>query len=120
MRCGSAEDGTTHQTIFQWGLDASAARGLDARVVPSLGKQLAEAGARHVGKKVVDIPIGDWGGRIGRMMKQDLLNVFGGLKALYTERGAANEDFAALLDLLPGEWETFHSALRFFLFDGQK
>jgi ubiquinone/menaquinone biosynthesis C-methylase UbiE len=112
--------GPLTKQFFAWGLDASAARGLDARVVPYLDKHLSDAGTRNVRSKALDIPIGEWGGRIGTMMKQDLLAVLTSLKALYLERGATEDAFAELLKQLPREWEYYHSKIRFFVFYGQK
>jgi ubiquinone/menaquinone biosynthesis C-methylase UbiE len=112
--------GPLTQQFFAWGLEAGQARGLDARIVPTLGQLLLATGARNLGTKAIEIPLGEWGGRIGKMMKQDLLSALAGLKALYTQRGATGEDFETLLQELPGEWEHFQSTLRFFIFYGQK
>jgi hypothetical protein len=112
--------GPLTKQFLAWGLDASLMRGLDARIIPFLDRRLVEAGARNIQTRTVDIPIGNWSGRIGNMMKKDLMGAFTGLKALYIGRGATEENFNVLLNQLPDEWEYYRSCLRFFIFYAQK
>jgi ubiquinone/menaquinone biosynthesis C-methylase UbiE len=111
--------GPLTRQFFSWGIEASASRGLDARVIPQLGDYLREAGLRDVRARAVDIPIGEWGGRVGVMMKENLLSAFSSLKTLYTQRGS-EDDFASLMQELPAEWEHHQSLYRFYVFYGKK
>ena len=111
--------GPLTQQFLAWGIEAGVARGLDARVIPQVGTWLKEAGVRRVRERVIELPMGEWGGRVGVLLKEDLLSAFAGLKALYAARGS-EDDFQALLQELPAEWEQFHSSYRFYAFYGQK
>jgi ubiquinone/menaquinone biosynthesis C-methylase UbiE len=112
--------GPLTRQFFEWGIDASRPRGLYPREIPNIGNYLREAGGVHVGMRSHDVPMGAWGGRLGTMMQTNLLSALGGLKALYTERGASEADFDALLHQLPDEWKALKSHLRFFVFWCQK
>jgi ubiquinone/menaquinone biosynthesis C-methylase UbiE len=105
--------------FFEWGIEASKPRGLCPREIPRIDHYLSEAGAINVGSRYHDVPMGSWGGHIGTMMETNLLSAFQGLKALYTERGSA-EEFDRLLMQLPDEWRSLRSYIRFFVFWCQK
>lgn len=111
--------GPLTQQFFSWGVQACASREIDARAVPTLGKQMQEEGINNVQETTIDIPIGPWGGHIGVMMQEDLLSAFGGLKTLYTQQGHTTE-FDTLLKQLPLEWKQGCSSFRVFLFWGRR
>ncbi|SRR5579875_46155 len=111
--------GPLTQQFFAWGITASQARGLDLRQVPALDQLLREAGGRNVGGQRFEVPLGQWEGRLGRLMGQNLVGALAGLKALYLEQGS-EEEFHALLEQLSGEWAALHSALSLFVFWCQK
>ena len=121
LECGAdaLEPGPTTAQFFQWGLEASFPRGLDARVIPMLGQYMREAGFFQLEEHTIDIPLGRWGGRLGKMMEEDLLSGFRGLEALYTQTGSVS-DFHALLRKLPPEWERCRTRYQFHIFAGQK
>jgi ubiquinone/menaquinone biosynthesis C-methylase UbiE len=108
--------GPLTRQFFEWGIAASRPRGLYAREISNLGRYLAEAGGANVKSRSYDVPMGSWGGRIGTMMQTNLMSAFDGLKALYTEDGASEDDFKHLLDQLPDEWRALKSHMRFFVF----
>lgn len=112
--------GPLTRRFFAWGISASEPRGLDPRHIPSVGHYLTDAGGRNVSIRQVDVPMGAWAGRIGIMMQMNLANALAGLKALYLERGASEDDFNDLLRQLPGEWAALRSCTRFFVFACQK
>src|SRR5258707_7815460 len=111
--------GPLTRQFFEWGIEASRPRGLCPQEIPQIERYLIEAGGRSVGSRYHDIPMGHWGGRMGTMMETNLLSAFQGLKALYTERGSA-EEFDRLLLQLPDEWKSLQSHIRFFVFWCQK
>ncbi len=121
VECGidTFHSGPTTEQFFQWGLEASLTRGLDARVIPTLGQRMLEARFLQVTEKIIGIPVGRWGGRLGKMMEEDLLSGFRGLEALYTQTGTS-DDFHALLRKLPAEWELCKTCYLFHVFFGQK
>jgi ubiquinone/menaquinone biosynthesis C-methylase UbiE len=105
--------------FFEWGIEASHLRGLSPREIPRIERYLSEAGGRNVGMQHYDVPMGNWGGRIGTLMETNLFSALSALKALYTERGSV-ESFDDLLYQLPDEWRTLKSHIRFFVFWCQK
>ena len=111
--------GPLTRQFFEWGIEASQPRGLCPREIPRIDHYLAEAGGISVGSRYHDIPMGNWGGRIGTMMETNLISALGGLKALYLARGSA-EEFDRLLLQLPDEWKSLRSHIRFFVFWCQK
>jgi ubiquinone/menaquinone biosynthesis C-methylase UbiE len=113
--------GVLTKQFLSWGAAASAAIGLDARIVPQLGEYLRIAGLRNVQVCAHDIPLGAWGGRIGTMLETDMLSAFSALKALYTQASYGTEaQFDALLKELPAEWNYLRTSYRFYAFYGQK
>jgi len=109
----------THQPILRVGISASKPRGLYPREIPRIDRYLVEAGGINVGMRYYDVPMGNWGGRIGTMMETNLISALGGLKALYLARGSS-EEFDRLLMRLPDEWKSLRSYIRFFVFWCQK
>ncbi len=110
----------THRLpILPVGISASKPRGLYPREIPRIDRYLVEAGGINVGMRYYDVPMGNWGGRIGTMMETNLISALGGLKALYLARGSS-EEFDRLLMRLPDEWKSLRSYIRFFVFWCQK
>ena len=112
--------GPRTREFLAWGIEAGTSRGLDARAIPGIEQYLQRAGAINTGLRWYDVPLGVWGGRVGKLMQTNMTLALGGLKALYLERGASEDDFTSLLNQLPAEWQRCQSCIRFFVFWGQK
>jgi ubiquinone/menaquinone biosynthesis C-methylase UbiE len=112
--------GPLTQEFLAWGIEAGKSRGLDVREIPRLEAYVKRAGAINTGLRWYDVPLGEWGNRVGKLMQQNMVLALGALKALYLERGASEEDFTSLLNQLPAEWQKHRSCMRFFIFWGQK
>lgn len=112
--------GPLTRQFFDWGVNASLLRGLDARQVPYLDHYLRSAGGRNVNVWSVNVPMHTHASRIGIMMQMNLTSAFAALKGLYLSRGESESAFEQLLQQLPQEWEWYHSSLRFFVFTCQK
>lgn len=112
--------GPLTQEFLSWGIEAGKSRGLDAREIPRIERYLQRAGATNTGLRWYDVPLGAWGGRVGKLQQANMRLALGGLKALYLEKGASENDFTELLDQLPAEWQHYRSSMRFFVFWGQK
>ncbi len=110
--------GPVTSQFFEWGISASESRGLDPRQVPFIGRYVP--GNNRILAKHYDVPMGQWAERIGLMMQMNLMNAFGGLKALYCERGATEDEFNDLLNRLPEEWSSWRPHIRFFVWCIQK
>ncbi|MEO7020477.1 MAG: methyltransferase domain-containing protein [Ktedonobacteraceae bacterium] len=107
------------QHFFTWGKQAFQSRGIDLQIIPELGRYLREAGVRDIQERLVDLPLGSWGGRIGSLTLENQSMVFQSMRAVYTQMGGEQE-FDTLLAQLPQEWEHHHSLFRFYAFWGRK
>lgn len=91
---------------------AAQARGLDSTglIFQSLDERLRQAGLVHVERREAQLPIGEWGGRVGSMMATDLRNSAQVFLAALQQGGAVTADHAADLVLrLQREFEELHS-----------
>jgi ubiquinone/menaquinone biosynthesis C-methylase UbiE len=109
--------GPLMKAFFVETLEQGPEREIDPRVIPTLPRMMQDAGIRRVKIKTVDIPLGEWGGHLGKAMKTDLLSALDAMRGTYD---SSLGDVDALLDNLALEWEVYHTSLRFFAFYGTK
>jgi hypothetical protein len=82
---------------------------------------LSRAGLQSVQMKKLWMPLGKWAGRAGEMMAIDLHAVFHGFKGFYTAQlGVPAQQFDDIVEMLPQEWEHYHTSYEFYLTLGQK
>jgi len=118
-----APSGPATRRIFELTSQMAAIRGLDTSgvVARSLGEYLRQAGVQHVESGFLDIPIGQWGGRIGAMMAINFRTTFSGLGEPFQARfHLAKAEFESLLTTMQQEWERYHTLYRFHYAYGQK
>ena len=99
------------------------ARGLDTTgvVVGALDEQLRRAGANGVGRRALDLPVGEWGGRIGSFMASDIRAAYTRLCDVFdTVLGVPREESLGLLGAAQQEWEQLHTNLHIVLAFGRK
>lgn len=88
--------------------------GFDMDIIHHLGEMLEREGLQNVETHAIPIPIGDWGGRVGQMMKRDALGVVNALRGRYcAQAGVSGEEFDQLVSDMAFEWETSHPACTF-------
>ncbi len=75
-----------------WICQMLASRGIDSMAGEHLAEFLAGAGLRQVQARQLDAPIGDYGGRLGRMVAADLLSAGEGVKGPVVALGMATAD----------------------------
>jgi Methyltransferase domain len=109
--------GPLMKSFFVDTLEQGPEREIDPRVIPTLPRMMQDAGIRQVKIKTVDIPLGEWGGHLGKAMKIDMLSVLDAMRGAYD---SSLGDVDALLDNLSLEWEYYHTSLRLFVFYGQR
>jgi ubiquinone/menaquinone biosynthesis C-methylase UbiE len=115
--------GPATQRLFSLMSQLAAIRGLDTSgvVSHSLDEYLYRAGIQHVEKGVIDIPMGQWGGRIGGLMSTNFRSTFIGVRdVLQTRFHLPREDFDQLLTMMLQEWEQYHTIYKFTYAYGQK
>jgi SAM-dependent methyltransferase len=97
------------------------ALGFDGEVIRHLGDLLKQEGLQSVEMQPIVIPVGDWGGRPGQMMKKDFLAVIEAIKPLYCQRGAISPaEFDQLVLVTAQEWETYQARCTFFVAYGKR
>ncbi|MBO0728380.1 MAG: methyltransferase domain-containing protein [Acidimicrobiaceae bacterium] len=105
-----------------WGhfLAAAAARGLDTsgEVAESLARYLREAGAREVQRRKVELPVGEWGGRVGSLLASDFR--VGLTRVLEAHPALQIEERSELLRQAIQEFEEQHVTMTLVFAHGQK
>lgn len=95
--------------------------GSDPALPLRLGETLEAAGLQHVVTRTISLPIGQWGGRLGSMMKQDLAALMRSTKPIFIDRvGLAPAEYDLLVHESLQEYEQYHSFTNFYVAYGQK
>src|SRR5258708_4679474 len=118
-----APSGPATQHLFELMSQLAAIRGLDTTgvVARSLADYLHQAGIWRVEQGVIDIPMGQWAGRIGAMMATNFYTTFNGVGSVLQARfHLPSEKFDRLLAAMQQEWELQHTHYRFHYAYGQK
>jgi len=80
--CGSAQDGGPgYMGLWQSWIDFLNTRNVDFTIGKHVGQMLSNGGLVNVQQRVLNFPMGDWGGRIGRASATDCLAVGRALRA---------------------------------------
>jgi SAM-dependent methyltransferase len=94
---------------------------LDSVVFNSLERYLREAGVKEVARETVELPIGEWAGRLGSLMASDLRALFTRMSAVFTARlGIPAEECVELVRAAQLEWEEHHTIHRLAVAYGRK
>ncbi|HEU5376729.1 MAG TPA: methyltransferase domain-containing protein [Ktedonobacteraceae bacterium] len=118
VEVGSLTDGAGPATaqMQQFLVTVSQTMGFDGEIVYHLGEMLQHEGLQGVETQPIPIPVGEWAGRVGQMMKHDLLGAVNALRGRYcAQAGIAGEEFDQLVREMALEWEvhrptcTFHA-----------
>ncbi len=95
--------------------------GFDGTVIHHLGDFLVQEKLQGVEMQPIRIPVGEWGGRVGSMMKRDFLAATKGLKGRYsTSAGITGVEFDRMANAMAEEWETYHSSCIFYAVYGKR
>lgn len=113
--------GPETERLAEWIARVSQALGFDANAVPSIGHQLQAEGLLHVESQDIVVPLGEWGGRAGALLKRDLLAGFDAAKAVYCAKtNTSLPVFEKLVQRVAAEWEQYHTSYIFHAFYGKK
>jgi SAM-dependent methyltransferase len=99
------------------------ARGLDSTgsVVAALDDHLGRSGLVDIEKRVIELRVGEWGGRVGSLMATDCRALFFRLAAAFEAGfGIGNHDYRELVIAMQREWEQYHTMYRFVFAVGRK
>jgi SAM-dependent methyltransferase len=109
------------ETLFRWMGILSRFRNIDVGIVSHLGDFLTQAGFRNVQSHRVNMPVGDYGGRVGRWCATDVLAIFKGLRGPLIGAQITNEqEFDATYANFQREINTHRGVIPYYVAFGQK
>ncbi len=86
--------------------------------LPTLLKQ---AGCQQIQSQTYRVPVGRWGGRVGEMLKQDIVASLPAIKSfLCTHAHISSDAFEKVIQILPDEWEQCQTIYEYYLAYGQR
>lgn len=95
--------------------------GFDGEVIRHLGDLLLQEGLQEVTVQPIAIPVGEWGGRVGSMMKQDLRLVMDAIKERYCQYGGISlDEFDQMAKAAVSEWEVYQPCCTFYAAYGKR
>lgn len=110
---------TTH--LAEWIATVSSTLGFDANAVPSIGRWLTEEGLLQVTTRDIVVPLGEWGGRAGALLKRDLLAGLYAAKGVYCAKtNTPLKVFEELVQMAGAEWEQCRTSYTFHATYGKK
>ncbi|MBV9706482.1 MAG: class I SAM-dependent methyltransferase [Chloroflexi bacterium] len=112
--------GPATQQWIAWWMAICALRGIDASKMSQLGVLLKQAGLCNIRAETKTLPVGNWGGRIGRLLAQDMLSGWPSTRPLaQTLLGVPAEAFEQVMSQLEREWNSYHTTYELYLAYGQ-
>jgi ubiquinone/menaquinone biosynthesis C-methylase UbiE len=112
--------GPAAQRIADAMLPAMLQRGIDPRNSANLAQFLQAAGLRDVRTRVVNVPVGDWGGHIGHLALTDVMTFSQAARPLLLAQGMSDPDFAQLTQTMRDECERLRYTWPFYIAYGQR
>lgn len=112
--------GPAAQRIADAMLPAMQKRGVDPRYSAQLGQFLRAAGLQQVQQHTAKLPVGDWGGRLGKLAAIDVQTFVQSAKPLLLAQGLSESQYAELAETMRQECEQLHYTWPFYIVDGQR
>jgi SAM-dependent methyltransferase len=107
--------------LKQWWEVASTRIGIDVSLMVQLPRLLHQGGLQHIRHWTYRVPVGEAGGRVGKMLQQDILASLPGLKSFICKQASISPDhFEHVIDTLPQEWKAYRTCYEYYLAYGQK
>jgi len=112
--------GPATQQWIAWWMVICDLRGIDASKMSQIGVLLKHAGLCNIQTETKTLPVGSWGGRIGRLLAQDMLSGWLRTRPLaQTVLGVPAEAFEQVMSQLETEWNSYHTSYELYLACGQ-
>ena len=113
--------GPAMDQIVNWITQASLRRGINPLLGPRIGEFLRAAGARNVTTRDISLPVGAYGGRIGRLAETDVFGVLGGVKGLVASQGLATaEQYEQAVQAARADLTRYQCTLPFYIAYGRR
>jgi SAM-dependent methyltransferase len=102
--------GPATKRFLEWWIAISASRGIDASYMAKIEGLLKQAGLTTIKAETKLLPVGNWGGRLGNLLAQDILAGWPTMRPLAQSLlGVSPETFNTVLGRLEAEWNTDHT-----------
>lgn len=109
----------TRQYLQWWGR-VSQQRGIDASYIEHLPSLMAGFTMQNIQARTLHVPVGEWGGRVGVMLRTNICTGWGALKEIFVSQAmVAPELFDRVFQALPQEWEQQHTMYEYLSIIGQ-
>jgi ubiquinone/menaquinone biosynthesis C-methylase UbiE len=106
--------GPATNKLLKWMTDISRGFGFEMNVLQQLGNFLEQAGCDAVESQDIPVPLGEWAGNVGQMLKTDVIHGWSALKDIYCPRSQTSPAaFDAMLADAQAEWERLHASYVF-------
>lgn len=113
--------GSAGTRLYSWIEQASQQRGIDVTIGRQIEAFARTAGLTHVSEHKVEIPMGNWGGRIGSMLATDFSTAVIAIKPLVTSTLKINsQEYDYTLQSWLQECEQLHATYDFTIVYGQR
>ncbi len=113
--------GPATRQLTEWGFEIARLRGIDPRVTINIGNFLYAARLINIQTYRIDLPIGNWGGRLGNMAASDLVSYNQAVKPRIMERfKISSVEYDRTSQAMRKEWESNHSYFSLYFACGQK
>jgi hypothetical protein len=107
--------------LVDWITQASVRRGVNPMLGPRIVDFLSAAGATNVFSRAIALPVGAYGGRVGKLAETDVFGVVGGVKGLVTSMGiAAPEAYDSAMGQARADLTRYQCVLPFYIAYGQR
>jgi SAM-dependent methyltransferase len=112
--------GPATRQFLAWWVPISASRGIDAAYMKQVGSWLKQAGLSDVRAETRRLAVGSWGGRVGKLLAQDLLAGWPTMRPLVQSMlGVTPGAFDAVIETLVEEWNQYQTSYEIYLACGQ-
>jgi ubiquinone/menaquinone biosynthesis C-methylase UbiE len=113
--------GPAMDMLVQWITEASMRRGVDPLLGPHIAKYYADAGLSRVQTRDINLPVGQYGGRLGNMAAVDVFGVVGGIKQVVVAQNITDApSYDSSMSQARDDLNRFQCTLPFYLAYGQK
>lgn len=108
------------QQYLRWWDQVSHQRGIDASYIEQLPSLMAALNMQQMQAKTLHVPVGEWGGRVGVMLRTNMYSGWGALKEMFVSQAKVAPDlFDRTFQGLPQEWEQQHTMYEYLSVIGQ-
>jgi ubiquinone/menaquinone biosynthesis C-methylase UbiE len=115
------QGGSANQKMELWSAEASRLHGIEPNLNARIGEFLRMMHLENIEVRSIPLPLGRWGGRIGRLMAADMVALTQAMKpAITAQKGLSEEEYDHTCWLMQQEWELHHSTLLFYIAYGQR